>query len=823
MLLLTWALAPFVTADRSTGGPGSLAPDRHWDLEHLHLDLEIHPEDARIEGSVTLSLEPLTPPATKVVLDQVDLEIQAVLVDDAPTEFFVYEGRLEAVVPPRAHELTVRYAATPLSGLHFRGTGPDTYTEVWSQGEGEDNRFWIPLPDYPNDRFTSSGRFVVPKGYKVLSNGLGEFDGTAWNYTMEQDLVSYLVMLAAGPYKIQRETWRGRPVEQWLPPDTTDAQADSVRGVLPEMLDFFSERTGLDYPYPTYREVYVQRFLYSGMENTTSTVMARRVLLHEEHLQTRLDGTRSIQAHELAHQWYGDALTCRTWHELWLNEGFATFMQGEWLRHAEGEEAWALHVSRRYRWSLDSGPLAGRWWSTPDGSHEESGSVYSKGASVLRMLQVMLGEEAFWEGIQLYTKRHAHGLVETDDLRRAMEEVSGMHLRWFFDQWVHLGGAPELEASWSHDDGALRVTLLRSEQPWIFPVEIQAGEVTRTVWVDQDKVVLVIPMEDPPAYVAVDPRGGLLAKIKTKQSVPMWIAQAEGSSHAYAKLTAIDALGSDGSEEAARWLLTLAEDASAPLALRLRALDALDRSPWDFVAEGVSELLKDPHDQLRRDAARTLGRSPSKQARPLAEAWRRERNPDVRAALLRHWAQHDRDAALREAESFLRLRRPKTGPNPVHIAALDLIGEEGGPEHLDLVLQQVRLDRPHDVAHPAMWAAGRLVRRFQPGIQRERAAEQAARRIEALLQSAYLRTRTTAASVLGQVGDERSIVALQAYRKWETVEWSADRAKDSVSAIRKRDDSAPEPEDGELEERLLALEEEQQALRDRLDTLDERR
>lgn len=820
LLLMMWAL-PFEIEDRGRPGPGVDAPDRDWDLTHVHMDLTFEPDAERVHGAVTLSLSPLLPPSEVVVLDAIDFDVTRVTVDGEEASFRVDHERLEVDVPAREHELTVEYAATPRNGLHFRGSGPDTYPEVWTQGEGEDNRHWLPLPDYPNDRFTTSGRFVAPKDWKVLSNGVGSFDGEAWNYTMDQEMVSYLIMVAAAEYKVQSEDWKGMPVEQWLPPDATKQQGESVQGLLPPMLDFFSEKTGVPYPYPTYREVYVQRFLYTGMENTTSTVMARRVLLHEDQMQTRIDGTESVMAHELAHQWYGDLLTCRTWHELWLNEGFATFMASEWLRQERGEEYWAASVARRYDWSLTSGPVAGRWWSSPDGSHAQSANVYSKGSSVLEMLRVMLGEEAFWAGIQLYTQRHSDTLVETEDLRRAMEEVSGQHLRWFFDQWVHLGGTPTLDASWAFSDGELRVTLKRGEKPWVFPVEVEAGGQLRTVWVDDDKVVLVIPMDEPPPYVAVDPRGGLLAEITTKQSEAMWLAQAQSAPHPYARIRAIQALA-DFDGESMDWRLEVASDETQPLAIRRAVIQSITSTPDEAVHDALAKLLKDDHARIRQDATRALADQPGDQSAPLAAAYRSERTPDVKGSLLKAWARHDRYEALRDAESWLRLRRAGHSPNPVHGAALDVLQKHGDTAQLDVILRYVNVDMPYDVAHKAMWASTTIIARVPPGVERTRAQEKAARAIEPQLGSAHLRTRSTAISVLGHVGDAQTIRELQAFQK-VAISNLEQRAENAIDAIRKRDDSVPTPDDGELEQRLLALEEQLAEQEERLNTLEERR
>jgi HEAT repeat protein len=396
-----------------------------------------------------------------------------------------------------------------------------------------------------------------------------------------------------------------------------------------------------------------------------------------------------------------------------------------------------------------------------------------------------------------------------------------MHLRWFFDQWTHLGGAPTVDATWSWADGELRVTLVRGDQPWVFPVEIEAGSETRTVWVDGDRVVAVIPMEEAPPYVAVDPRGGLLAKITTHQSEGMWLAQAQMATHPYAQLRAIEALKETGGEEAASWLLSLAEDTTQPYTMRDAALEALVDSPH-AIHEGLGRLLKDEDPRVRKQAAGTLGAQAGNHAVAFEAAWRRERAPDVKAEVLKQWARHDRDAAVRDAETWLRLRRTSTVPNPVHTSALRVLGKHGEARHLDVVLQHVRVDRPHDVSYQAMASARQLVRAMPPGVDRKRAESKTSRAIEPLLDSAHLRTRAMAVQTLGAVGDDDAIRALKTFAKVATPSLSA-RADKAVTAIRKRDDDAPPQEDGELEARLLALEEEQKAQETRLKALEERR
>ena len=257
---------PIALSAPTPGSPDSLAPDRDWDLTHLHLDLSIDLDAESVEGTATLSFDPLMPGSSTLWVHQVGLNIQEVRLNGESVEFRVFDTSVEVDADPAAGPATLEidYQANPQNGLHWRKKAPgspDRYDEVYSQGENTDNRYWFPSWDYPNDRFTYSGRFQVPEGYRALSNGLGEFDGTAWNYRLEQDLVNYLVMLAVGPYKERTDTWRGRPIRQWYPPHMTEDAVEHISGKVPEMMELFTEKTGAEYPYPLYTEVFVQRLL----------------------------------------------------------------------------------------------------------------------------------------------------------------------------------------------------------------------------------------------------------------------------------------------------------------------------------------------------------------------------------------------------------------------------------------------------------------------------------------------------------------------------------------------------------------------------------
>ncbi|MEC7985160.1 MAG: M1 family aminopeptidase, partial [Myxococcota bacterium] len=338
-LLLSMAFAKPIAPDPR----GMAGPDRNFDLQTLHLDLTLVPEEERVFGAARLGVERLF--EGPLVLHQVALNIDSVQTDGKKLDWRT-QGELLIVegVGQRA-EVEIQYSATPRAGLHFRGGEgtTDTYPEVWSQGENEYNRHWFPSWDYPNDRFVYTGDIKGPEGWKILTNS-------------GVNMVNYLVMVAAAPYDVYGSGLN----EVWVAPGTPKEQADAVMEYIPAMHTHFTDRTGVAYPWKNYRQIFVQRFIYGGMENTTATIMNDRYLRTSMFPETN-NGPQDVIAHELAHQWYGDLLTCRSWRELWLNEGFATFMASDWHTSILGAEHDAQRVRSWFKSSSRPYTLAGRF------------------------------------------------------------------------------------------------------------------------------------------------------------------------------------------------------------------------------------------------------------------------------------------------------------------------------------------------------------------------------------------------------------------------------------------------------------------------------
>ncbi|HCP46993.1 MAG TPA: hypothetical protein DIU15_13185 [Deltaproteobacteria bacterium] len=843
-------------------GRAALAPARTVDIEHLALDLRIDVIGGKVSGKATHRVRALGPEVAHVDLHQVALQITDVLVDGRSAGFRTGRDSVTVTLPEplalgQAAELEFLYTAEPTTGLHFRGPGPDSpdrYFEAWSQGEDIDNRHWFPSFDDPRDRFTYEGRFTVEKQFTVVSNGVveeqrvGEDGWVTWHFNFrDQDLVNYLVAVAIGPYRTVEEQWRDRPVYYHLPPDVDDETASRVVGETVAMLDYFSEVTGVEYPYPLYRQVFVQRFIYTGMENTTATVMDRG-LFHPERTREHRRFGEAVVAHELAHQWYGDQLTCRTWRHMWLNEGFATFFEGLWWENSgkAGADADARRIRNRFRSVIrrdktQPRPLVLRFFNRRDS--DAVANPYSKGASILQMLRVMLGDEVFFRGIRRYTQVHQHSLVETEDFRRVMEEVSGQPLRWFFDQWVYLAGHPKLKVSQRVDDGDGRLTLTIAQTQEVqglvprFTLPIEVDVVTsessrrEVIWMDGLQASIVLPLDGTLRYVAVDPRGGLLAEVEQVQPPAQWVAQLE-SPAAYARLVALDALKAregkptDSEFSAVRSIL---DDGSASAALRVRATAVLgewrDRRSVDAVVEALrrEKRTSNSSSEVRLAMTRALGLGLPREAvrSALTSVLAHDPVEHVRAQALRSLARLEEEAVRPRA--LAALRAPATDQWVLQRAAAEILGRWGRSDELAALERVLVPGTPHRLRHTVLHAAARLVGRQDPGEQRRDLARRVARAAEPMLDDLYLRTRQTAVAVLDAVGDSRSIAALEALRRRDNFRPLRERARVATERIRSRDDSLPAPTEGELKAKVKTLEERLDELEKELGRLQQRR
>lgn len=547
--------------------------DREFDTQHIDFDLAFDLEKQTIAGTVTHRVVMLRDGLGHVELDSEDLKILDATVAGQKVSTEQKGARLRIALPTptkAGQELSfaVRYEGSPTIGLHWGAPEPGYESrprQVYSQGQSENNHFWIPMHDYPNDRATWSCTLHAAKGLTAVSNGrfVGVSDDPngatrAWKYAMEQPNCTYLISVAVGPFERFADTWRGRPVEYFVHPGVGEEKARRSFGRTPEMLEFFSNWIGVEYAWPKYAQTVVYDFVVGGMENVSATTQTSGTL-HDarSHLERDSEG---LVSHELAHQWWGDLLTDNGWRHLWLNEGFATYFTALWNEHSKGMDDYRLTMRGQQQSFLgaDSEETPRALVATPATRRDgrANAHVYTKGSSVLHMLRFLLGDEAFRRSIGEYCRRHALGLVETRDLERAVADVTGLGLEWFWQQWAYMEGAPKLEVEHRYDESARKLFLtVRQKQKvtstvplFRMPVDIALGQASGKVKVERivfskDEETFEIAVDARPTFVRFDEGSWIPIRLTHRRSVAELCAQAASDPDVVGRKEACERLG----------------------------------------------------------------------------------------------------------------------------------------------------------------------------------------------------------------------------------------------------------------------------------------
>jgi aminopeptidase N len=646
-----------------TDKPGrKYARDRFVDI--LHLKLDVTPDFAKrtVSGTATLSFKPIAKPLAKLELDSVGLTIDAITAQGAAVaEHVLTNEKLilifkEPVAANAEASVSITYHAQPTVGLHFRTAEMGFKrgdTQVWSQGEAEQHHFWFPSYDYPNMRFTSEVICHVPDGMEVVSNGslIGkEKDASglnAWHWKQDKPHVNYLVAMAAGYFHKIEGRAGALPLAVLVPPSEKE-QAENAFRDTEKIIEFYQREIGVPFAWDKYYQVYCLDFTAGGMENTSCTFQAARLLFQNDTEQLR--SLHSLDAHETAHQWFGDLVTCRDWSHLWLNEGFATYYTALYAEKRDGRDAMLFEMWKNAQSvfaATDTKPIV--WRDYRDPMEQFGYRVYPKGAWVLHMIRSRLGPDLYRKGIRAYVERHRNGIVTTDDLQSVLEEQSGLSFDQFFDQWLYHGGVPELKVDYAWDAATKQVRLnvkqvqplnpevmlFRFDLPVRFFVKGRGKPLDFKVSAGKAEEDFYFPLPDAPELVRVDPDFTLLAKIEFQPPPEMLRRQLAGDM--IGRMLAVQLLGNK-KDAASTDQLKQVLNADAFHAVRSEAAKALKKISTSEARTALAQSLNQPDARVRREVVEALT------AFPHPEAWQaiwqhsqREKNPGVLAAIIRSW------------------------------------------------------------------------------------------------------------------------------------------------------------------------------------------
>jgi aminopeptidase N len=686
-------VAPKVTAPEPelVLDPYRPSAKRTIDLLHTKLNLKFDWTKQHVMGVANLKFEPLFYPIQNVSFDAVGFDIHKVL--DASTNQplkYSYDGLDLNIDLSKEYskgevaEILIDYTAKPEElleggsaaitsdkGLFFinpLGEDPDKPMQIWTQGETENNSRWFPTIDKPNERTTQEMYLTVQDKYKTLSNGIlvsstKNSDGTRTDYwNMNKPHAPYLFMLAIGEFAKVDDQWEDIPLAYYVEAEYEE-DADKIFDNTPEMLAFFSDYLGVKYPWDKYSQIIVRDYVSGAMENTTGVIFGDFVQKKEREL---IDNSNDyIVAHEMFHHWFGDYVTCESWSNLTMNEGFANYSEYLWEEHHQGKQAADYLRSNELRGYLGSAQNQGTHdlinFEYDDKEEMFDAHSYNKGGLVLHMLRNYVGEEAFRASLNKYLTDNAYTAVEAHDLRLAFEAVTGEDLNWFFNQWYFDKGHPELELIHGYTDGVYSLRVNQTQDPishraiFELPVKVDiymadGSKTTENIWVNERQQTFEFKVSEKPAFVNFDADNIILGKRIENLSIEENIFQYKNASAYQDRADAINALR--GEPQAKQVFIDALDDPF--FSIRRVAVTQINPNN-DVLINKIKDLaLKDAKSQVRMAAINKLTEiSDPKLASFASEILENEQAYPAYAAALNLLYTHDPDQGLKTAETLM--------------------------------------------------------------------------------------------------------------------------------------------------------------------------
>ena len=776
LLAILAALVPSGRSDEP------LARSRQYDLQNARVELRFDFDQRKVSGQVTHTLTALHDGLRQIEFDSVGLTISSVRVNGRNAQYSTDAAKLRVDLesPAKAgssYQIAIRYQGQPEKGLYFVAPDrsyPNQTKQIWTQGQAEETRYYIPIYDYPNDRTTTEMILTVPDDWVTVSNGrlisvtdaAGEMK--TWTWRQSQPISTYLISLVAGEFDQVREMWRGMPVDYYVPRGKRERIAPTFSRTR-DMLTFFSERFGLPYPWEKYAQTMVDQFVVGGMENVSAATLTTRGMLHPELAEESLKGSDGLISHELGHQWFGNLVTCKDWANLWLNEGFATLAANLWEEHAFGADNAAYS-----RWRSQAAWLRRRRsYSVPIVTHdfndslENQGNIYGKAGLVLHMLRQQLGEEAFFRGLQHYLEANRLGNVVTADLAKALEESTHTNVDRFFDQWIYGAGAPRFVVAAAYDSRTKKVSLTVKQTQKVegrvglfdVPLEVAittpSGTEEHGIRVSKVEETFSFPADAEPLLVLFDKGNHILKAVEFEKSTTQWIHQLQRVASVPDRADAAVALGTVKGKSAAVVALGKAALGDRFWGVRVEALRALkrigSREAQQWILQSLANPEANPEPWVREVAVEQLGSFRDHRSLParLMEISRNDAAYRVRAAALSSLAQMKAPGARETLEAAVLMGSPD---EVIRRAALRAMGRLGDEKTGSTLLEWSVQGKPINLRTAAIRSLGRIDKK-NTGIRS---------RLISYLDDPNYDIRFATLFALGDRGDRAAIAPLEA-------------------------------------------------------------
>jgi aminopeptidase N len=650
-------------------------PEKVNDMVHTKLDAKFDYQKSQLNGKVWLTLKPHVYTVDNLELDAKGMDIHKVQLvgveKNTPLPYTydslklniqlgksftasqTYTVYIEYTAKPSEFEQQGSSAITDARGLYFidpKETDPEKPTQIWTQGETEATSVWVPVIDKPNQKSTQEMILTVPNKYVTLSNGklTGQkknSDGTRTDtWKMEQPHAPYLFFMGVGEYAIVKDSYKGKEVSYYVEKDYKDV-ARKIFGDTPEMMKFFSEKLGVEYPWVKYSQIVGRDYVSGAMENTTSTLHGEWA---QQNARELTDGNNweNVIAHELFHQWFGDLVTAESWSNLTVNESFANFSERMWVEHKYGKDEGLGVNSREKRGYLgvasDTAKTLVRYYYQNKEDMFDAVS-YNKGGCILYMLRDFVGEEAFYLSLKTYLTRNSFGTGNARELQQAFEDTTGKDLNWFFEQWYFRPGHPKLDISYHYDNDARKayayVRQTQSGAPYRLPVSIDVyvndKKQRHFRWIEHRADTFQFDAVSKPQLINVDADKVLLAQKNDHKTLEEYVFQYHQAGNYEDRYESLDFASKQLDNPAAiAFVRSALKDTN--YRFRLKALTTLQMVPVDKpVLDEVLAMAKtDPKRLVRAESINLLAIQKSPQYQPLFVASLKDSSYTVAGAAL---------------------------------------------------------------------------------------------------------------------------------------------------------------------------------------------
>jgi aminopeptidase N len=620
------------------------AAEKTHDLMHTKLKVDFNFEEKQLNGEAWVTAKPHFYTTNTFVLDAKSMLIREVSLN-GKTVPYVYDNAKITITFPKKYTreetftVYIKYVARPekivekgnegattAKGLYFinaDGSDKNKPTQVWTQGETEGSSCWFPTIDAPNQKTTQEIYITVPKKYVTLSNGAlisqTTQETTRTDYwKMDKKHAPYLVFLGVGEFEIIKDVYKDLEVSYYIEKEYAKYAKD-IFGNTPEMLQFFSNKLGVAYPWSKYSQMVVRDYVSGAMENTTAVVHGEQALQTRGQLIDENTQENTI-AHELFHHWFGDLVTSESWSNLTLNESFANYSEYLWQEYKYGKEAAEMHQHENRTLYLEGQEADKKLVRFNYVDQEDMFDLvsYNKGGAILHMLRKYVGDEAFFTSLKIYLNTYKFKAAEAHQLRLVFEKVTGKDLNWFFNQWFFGASHPKLSISYDYNMLRKTVTInvqqLQAEN-FQFPLTLdifEAGKRRReTLFVENNDASFTFDFKVQPTFIQINSDGVLLCEINENKIFSDYIFQLKNAQHYTHRREALVALAKkQNDKDAFTAVVDALEDPSYQIRiLALENIDLINKFSKKMAIQKIIQIAnEDPKTLVQAAAIETLGK-----------------------------------------------------------------------------------------------------------------------------------------------------------------------------------------------------------------------